>query len=423
MPVSNCSFQYHLRRWALFALCAIVGIAAAKNLHGAESGQVERVLILHSLGRDFAAFNAASSGFRTELARQSPAPIEFLEASLETARFVEGGSETPFVEYIRALFGDRPPHLLVPFGAPAMGFLLRHRAKLFAGVPLLVGAVDRRRLKNADLGLNATAVGVDLDLPAISENILRILPSTKTVEVVIGNSPLERFWRAELRQDLKPFTSRVGLTWLNELSFEDMRKRVANLPRDNAVLYAILLVDAAGVPHEQEHALEILHRDSSAPVFGVFDSQLGHGIVGGPLYPVQQVSREAAGLAVRILNGETAGRIDPVLLDATTPVYDWRELKRWKIGEDRLPPGSIVQFREPTLWEQYRWYIIAALAIITLQTAIIVDCSCTARGVGERKRIFAIARKIFVGWLKPPRLFRGRRMRRVGFSRMWDPMR
>jgi len=271
-----------------------------------------------------------------------------------------------------------------------MNFLLRHRAKLFAGVPLLVGAVDRRRLKNANLGLNATAVGVDLDLPGIIENILRILPSTKTVEVVIGNSPLERFWLAELRQDLKPFTSRVGLTWLNEFSFEDMRKRVANLRRDNAVLYAILLVDAAGVPHEQERALEILRRDSSAPVFGVFDSQLGHGIVGGPLYPVQQVSREAAGLAVRILNAETPGRIDPILLDATTPVYDWRELKRWQISESRLPSGSIIHFREPTLWEQYAWYIIAALAIMALQAAMITNLFLER---ARRRRTAAVLRE------------------------------
>jgi len=90
MSVSNCSFQYCLQRCILFALCAIAGIAAAKNLHGAESGQVKRVLILHSFGRDFAPFNATSSGFRTELARQSAAPIEFLEASLETARFGGG---------------------------------------------------------------------------------------------------------------------------------------------------------------------------------------------------------------------------------------------------------------------------------------------------------------------------------------------
>ena len=373
MSVSNCSFQYCLQRCILFALCAIAGIAAAKNLHGAESGQVKRVLILHSFGRDFAPFNATSSGFRTELARQSAAPIEFLEASLETARFGEGGSEIPFVDYLRALFADRPPHLLVPFGAPAMNFLLRNRAKLFPGVPLLVGTADKRRLSGVNLGANATAVGTSLDLPGIIENILQVLPSTTNIEVVIGNSPLEKFWLAELRRDFQRFTDRLRFSWLNELSFEEMRRRVAMLPRDSAILYALLLVDAAGVPHEQDRALQVLHRDSNAPIFGAFDSQFGHGIVGGPLYPTQEVSRQAAQLAVRILNGDSPASIQPVLLDSATPTYDWRELKRWGIDENRLPAASIVQFREPTLWEQYRWYIIAALAIVTLQTAIIVN--------------------------------------------------
>jgi PAS domain S-box-containing protein len=351
----------------LLSFCAVVPTTAAT----VEAPRVKRVLILHSFGRDFAPFNAASSGFRTELARQSPVPIEFLEASLETARFAEGGSETPFVDYLRALFADRPPDLLVPFGAPAMNFSRRHRDKLFPGLPLLVGAVDRRRLEAVNLGTNATAVGVDLDLPGIIENILRILPSTKNVEIVIGNSPLERFWLAELRQDFKPFANQVRFNWLNELSFEDMRKRVATLPRDNAVLYAVLLVDAAGVPHEQDRALEVLRRDSSAPIFGAFDSQLGRGIVGGPLYPTQDVSREAARLAVRMLNGEAPGSIQPIMLPSATPVYDARELKRWSISESRLPAGSVVQFREATIWQRYNVEILGAIGLITLQAGLI----------------------------------------------------
>jgi hypothetical protein len=217
---------------------------------GADAPPVKRVLILHSFGRNFAPFNAASSGFRTELARQSTAPIEFLEASLETARFVEGGSEAPFVDYLRALFADRPPHLLVPFGAPAMSFLQRHHDKLFPGVPLLVGVADKRRLSGANLGPDATAVGVNLDLPGIVENILRLRPGTTNIDVVIGNSPLEKFWLAQLREDFQPFAKRIHFNWLNELSFDEMRRRVATLPPDSAVLYAVLLVDAAGVPHE-----------------------------------------------------------------------------------------------------------------------------------------------------------------------------
>jgi PAS domain S-box-containing protein len=152
-----------------------------------------------------------------------------------------------------------------------------------------------------------------------------------------------------------------------------MRKRLAELPSSSAILYAILLADAAGVPHEQERALEILHSEANAPIFGVFDSQLGRGIVGGPLYPTQEVSRESVRLALRILGGESPSTMQPLSLGPATPVYDWRELKRWGISESRLAPGSTVQFRPPSLWELYKWYIVGALIIIAIQTAIIAD--------------------------------------------------
>lgn len=290
-----------------------------------------------------------SSVFRTELARQSAAPIEFLEASLETVRFTESGSEIPIVDYLRVLIAGRPPALVVPFGAPAMNFLQRHRERLFPGVPILFSALDRRHLRDVSLGANATAVSVSLDLPGIVENILHVLPRTETIAVVIGNSPLEKFWLTELRQELQPFTNRVQFTWLNELSFESMRKRLAALPPNSAIFYALLLMDAAGVPYEQERALEILHSEAIAPIFGVFDNQLGRGIVGGPLYPTQEVTRESVRLALRILGGESPSSMQPLSLGSGTPVYDWRELKRWNISESRLPPGSVVRFREPTI--------------------------------------------------------------------------
>jgi signal transduction histidine kinase len=62
------------------------------------------------------------------------------------------------------------------------------------------------------------------------------------------------------------------------------------------------------------------------------------------------------------------------------PIYDWRELQRWKVDEALLPHDSIVQFREPTVWEQYRWQLIAALAVVLFQAALI------ARLLFERQR-------------------------------------
>jgi hypothetical protein len=36
-----------------------------------------------------------------------------------------------------------------------------------------------------------------------------------------------------------------------------------------------------------------------------------------------------------------------------------------------LPPGSIVRFKDPTFWEQYKWRIVGAFTIILLQAALI----------------------------------------------------
>jgi C4-dicarboxylate-specific signal transduction histidine kinase len=75
--------------------------------------------------------------------------------------------------------------------------------------------------------------------------------------------------------------------------------------------------------------------------------------------------------AVRILSGESPGdlKMQPVALGV--PQYDWRELQHWNISEDRLPAGSMVRFREPTVWQQYRWQIALMCAVFLLQGVLI----------------------------------------------------
>ena len=53
-------------------------------------------------------------------------------------------------------------------------------------------------------------------------------------------------------------------------------------------------------------------------------------------------------------------------------MFDWRQMQRWAISESRLPPGSIVQYREPNAWEQYRWQIALTAAVLAAQTFLIV---------------------------------------------------
>jgi signal transduction histidine kinase len=75
--------------------------------------------------------------------------------------------------------------------------------------------------------------------------------------------------------------------------------------------------------------------------------------------------------AIRILSGESPGDLKIPALALGAPQYDWRELQHWNISEDRLPAGSLVRFREPTVWKQYRWQITLICAVVLLEGALI----------------------------------------------------
>ncbi len=347
---------------AVIFLLPTIGIATAES---------KRILLLYSFGREFKPWSEYAETIRSELNSQSPWPLDITEQSLITARSSDEYPETAFVEYLRALFAKHPPDLIVGFGAPAAGFIQRHRPQLFATTPMVFTAVDQRRVQYSDLTANDAVVAVRIDYLGAIKNILQILPDTKHVAVVVGTSPIEQFWREEIAKEVKPLENRIAFTWYNTLSFEDILKHAAALPPHSAIFWELMAVDAAGVVHEGNTALARLHAVANAPIFSYDESFFGNEIVGGPLLSVLEVSRQTAAVAVRILGGEKAGDIEVPPVGFASPKFDWREMQRWGISESLLPAKSEVRFREPTVWDQYHRQIVMILTVLLLQTALI----------------------------------------------------
>jgi signal transduction histidine kinase/ABC-type uncharacterized transport system substrate-binding protein len=340
------------------------------SMTGAALSEPKRVLILHPFGRDFVPWSQYGKTFREELLRQSPEGIDLYETSLVSARSGDM-EEGPFAEYLRALFVKRQSDLVVAISSPAIGFIQKHREQLFPSVPAVYMGVDQRRISRIALTGHDALVVTDVDFNLIVENILKVLPGTANIAVVLGNSPNEQYWSEQIRAELKPFENRISFTWFNELSFDEMLQRATALPPNTAIFFALLSVDAAGVPHEEGKAMARLRAVTNAPIFSYNDVFLGQGIVGGPLISIASVGQQAASAAVRILNGEAPGGINTPPIKPGKPKFDWREMQRWNISESRLPVGSEIYFRPTGPWEQYRWQITAGLAALLLQAAII----------------------------------------------------
>jgi signal transduction histidine kinase len=361
----------HIRRIRATSALAVF-LTASLFCPAGFAAESKRVMLLHSFGRDFKPWSEYAKAIRMELDRQSPWPLDITENSLVTARFSDEDPEGPFVDYLRALFAKRPLDLIVSIGAPAANFVQRHRQRLFAGTPMVLMAVDERRVQYSNLTANDTAVAVRINYLSVFENILQVLPDTKDVVVVVGTSPIEKFWKEAIAKEVEPLANRIKLSWTDELSFESLLKQASTLPPHTAIFWELMIVDAVGVVHEGDVPLTRLHAVANAPIFSYDESFFGSAIVGGPLLLVADSSRRTAAVAVRILGGEKPGEIKTPPVQFAGPVFDWREMRRWGISESRLPAGSEIRFRPATAWEQYRWQVLIIAAVILTQTLLIM---------------------------------------------------
>jgi hypothetical protein len=250
-------------------------------------------------------------------------------------------------------------------------FVQRHRHELFANTPMVFTAVDERRLQFSSLSDNDAVVALRINYLAALENVLRVLPNTKNVTVVVGTSPIEKYWKQEIANEVAPLANRIAIRWYDDLSFEGILKHAAALPPQSAIFWELMIVDAAGVVHEGDADLPRLHAVANAPIFSYDDSYFGRELVGGPLLSVLEGGRQTAAVATRILGGEKAGDIKTPPIQFATPKFDWREMQRWGISERRLPPGSEIHFRDPSVWDQYRVQILLVCAVVLVQSALI----------------------------------------------------
>src|SRR5437870_5697296 len=163
------------------------------------------------------------------------------------------------------------------------------------------------------------------------------------------------------------YASRVKFSYHTGLPMSEVLKSVRALPVGTVVVLSAFLRDGAGQTFTGLEALSLIAGASTVPIYSLAETLLGHGIVGGRLIDFKAQGVTAAELGLRVLDGERLGPSD-VVNHANLSMFDARQLARWGISESRLPPGSIVRFRQPSTWELYRSQVTVAVVVTALQT-------------------------------------------------------
>jgi signal transduction histidine kinase len=242
--------------------------------------------------------------------------------------------------------------------------------------------VEPRELP-AKLLPNMTGITSAVDFGATLDLALRLMPNTRRVFYVGGSSPREKVFHGIAEQDFRRLAGKIDVTYLDDLPLSELLVRLGQLPDNSIVIYFTMLQDATGHVYTGAQVGRMITSSSTAPVYGIFDTYIGSGVVGGVILDVEQDARQAARLGLRVLERGTAEGLPVEQNMPNRAVVDWRQLQRYGISEAKLPAGTVVQFRTPSFWEQYKWYVLAALAATVAQLALIV---ILVMEMGRRKK-------------------------------------
>ena len=329
-----------------------------------------RVVVLNNADFLLPASAIMDQALRETLTREAPRSVEFFGETLDSFRH-PGMIDDLLYALLRKKYENTTVDLVMARSRASMEFVRRYGQQLWPDVPV-VFYNELPETWRARGGLpNSTGVLLDMDPAYTIDLALRLHPRARRLFVVGGTAPYDRNWKRRIEPLLAPLSAAYSVTWLDHLPVPKILETLRALPPDSIVLYTAIMIDAEGKTRTNPQVAAQVVAASTAPVYGFFETYIGTGIVGGFVADFAAQGKAAAGLALRVLRGESASSIpvEPPL--PAKCIVDARAMQRFRIDESVLPADCEVQFREPSIWREYRWYAIGALAAIMLQFLLI----------------------------------------------------
>jgi len=342
-------------------------------LLAAEPRETKRVLVLYSEDKAHPAHELTDQGIRAAFRSNKRFNVQLYTEYLDLSRFSDPAHVHTMADYLKHKYAGTEIDAIITVYPAAVDFLMHEEGRVFPGVPIVACEIIRDTAENLNRSRwrsMATGVVIGDNAASVLESALRLRPGTRRMALVGGTAPNDTY--NEFSRALESYAGEIELIDLTRLPMQETLTRVGSLPSDTIVLYSSILRDGANQIFVPREALSLVSAAANQPVFGLYDSYMGYGIVGGNLMSFERQGSEAATLTLRVLAGESPASIPFGGEQAYVSAYDWRELKRWGISEKALPPGSVVEFKSGSMWEEHKEAILGGMFFISIETLLII---------------------------------------------------
>ncbi len=326
----------------------------------------KKVLVIFVFKQGLPWTNRVEESMRAALKTESDIPITLNVEHADQTRFPEEAYRSKIIDLYRYKYSKEKMDLVIGVGEEATVLLLEHGKELFGDIPMVFITTRYFNLPLSRITPDMVHYTWGFDFVKNGKIIQDLLPKTKNLYVISGTSSTDKQLKYIAGQALRESESQFEIHYLNDFSYKDLLSKVGQLPEDSAIFFLSFFRDVNGESFVPRDVLSMVAEKANAPTFGIFDLYLGHGIVGGNVLSADSQGEKYVEIMDTIFKGEVIKNSE-FTENANQAMFDWRQLKRWSIDEDRLPAGSVVRYREPSLWLDHKWEIVGIFLIIGIQ--------------------------------------------------------
>jgi signal transduction histidine kinase len=346
---------------------------------------VRRVLIFNDFGSISSPGIALLDQAIVNGLENSPYQIELYSESLEATLFSDEASQQKFREWHIRKYSDRKPDVIITVGPRSLKFMVESHETAFPNIPVIFCGGTEEMLDELKLDSHYTGVWGVAQPERTLLAALRLKPDTKHIVVVGGIGSFDRSIEAVARKSFQKYESQYEFTYLTDLDMRALLDRLRQLPDKTVIYHTSMMEDAAGAHFiDAAQSVPMIVSAANAPIFVLDDVDVGRGTVGGDVVSWASDGRVAAGLAVSILDGAKPRDL-PIVKNENIYLFDWRALRRWGLRESNLPPGSVVIFRELSIWERTKRIWISGLVVIFILSVLAVYLQFSRRQLKQAR--------------------------------------
>lgn len=309
---------------------------------------------------------------------------------LDILRFPDAEHQKAVTRYLRAKYALQHADIVLLVGYASLDFAIEHGTEIFGPAPFVFVGVEQSRLAGLPLPPNFTGLTHFDNVRGVLEAALALQPDTEEVVIPGGSSEFDQYWLRHDRATVQQFAGRLRVRYLMGLPMLSILRELGRLKPHTIVFVHAFYRDGSGQEFTENEMLNLVTRNSAAPVYGMASMNGRSGLLGGR--SGDDVARYVITLrmALRILGGEKVSDI-PVQRVPPSKIFafDASQFGRWGIDFARIPAGSVVFNRRPSRLRQYRDVILGMAAFVALESSLIAILLVQSRRRRRAERLLA----------------------------------